>query len=337
MDTSLHAAEAVRLDGLLPDRASGSRVSKGLQEKTDFGSNPGALRMLTYVPHRLAKSPALVVVLHGCTQTAESYDKGAGWSKLADRGGFVLVYPEQRRSNNAHGCFNWFVGGDTQRGSGEVASIHEMITDAIATYGIDRRRIFICGLSAGGAMAGAMLATYPETFKAGAILAGLPYGAASTTGEALESMYSGRLKAAKSWGDLVRAASPHTGPWPSVAVWHGTADSTVKPINAGEIIKQWTDVHGLVTAPDEEQVGEITRRSWRNTADQVRVLDYSVPGMAHGTPVEGLGQLDDGAVGPFFLAAGLWSSLRIAQDWGLFDKDGRPSKPKRFWFLGRRF
>jgi poly(hydroxyalkanoate) depolymerase family esterase len=336
MDSSFDIADDPRLEGNLHEQAL-RRPVEGLRETEAFGSNPGALRMLTYVPRTLAKNPALVVVLHGCTQTAEGYDKGAGWSKLAERGGFVLLYPEQRRSNNAHGCFNWFVTGDTQRGSGEVASIHQMITAAIATHGIDQRRVFVCGLSAGGAMAGAMLATYPETFKAGAILAGLPYGAASTTSEALESMYSGRLKAAKNWGDLVRAASDHTGPWPTVAVWHGTADSTVKPINAGEIVKQWTDVHGLVAAPAEEHVGDITRREWRDTSGKIRVIDYSVPGMAHGTPIEGLGHRDDGAVGPFFLAAGLWSSLRIAQDWGLFDKDGKPQKSKRFSFLGREF
>ena len=250
MDSPNNVAETACPEGEASGGANRLRVAKGLRETTAFGSNPGALRMLTYVPERPAKNPALVVVLHGCTQTAEGYDKGAGWSKLAERGGFVLLYPEQRRSNNAHGCFNWFVSGDTQRGSGEAASIHEMILSAIATHGIDRRRVFICGLSAGGAMAGAMLATYPETFKAGAILAGLPFGAAATTSEALESMYSGRLKAAKSWGDLVRGASDHAGSWPAVAVWHGTADSTVKPINAGEIIKQWTDVHGLTTPPE---------------------------------------------------------------------------------------
>ena len=187
-------------------------------------------------------------------------------------------------------------------------------------------------------MAGAMLATYPEMFKAGAIIAGLPYGAAKSTSEALESMFTGRLNAARSWGDLVRAASTFEGRRPDVSVWHGTADATVKPINAGEIVKQWTDVHGIGgAAPVQEQVGAITRRAWQDRHGKTRVLDYSVPGMAHGTPLMGLGGADDGVVGPFFLAAGLWSSLRIAQDWGLFDAEGRPRKGRRFGFLGLGF
>ena len=92
-----------------------------LTEVTGFGSNPGALRMFKYVP--VDPQPALVVVLHGCTQTAASYDFGAGWSTLADRHGFMLLLPEQQRTNNAKNCFNWFLAGDIERGRGEASSI----------------------------------------------------------------------------------------------------------------------------------------------------------------------------------------------------------------------
>src|SRR5829696_4407005 len=86
-----------------------------LSETTGFGSNPGNLRMLTYLPKGQAGSPALVVVLHGCTQTAAGYDHGAGWSTLADRYGFALLFPEQQRANNPKTCFSWFQPGDTAR------------------------------------------------------------------------------------------------------------------------------------------------------------------------------------------------------------------------------
>ena len=167
--------------------------------------------MFTYAPKNLGPSPALVVVLHGCTQSAGSYDLGAGWSTLAQRYGFVLLLPEQTPANNPKTCFNWFLPGDAARDQGEALSIRQMIEKTIVAHGIDRGRVFITGLSAGGAMAAAMLATYPEVFSAGAIIAGLPYGAAGNVQQAFESMFQGRPRTASEWGDLVRRASSIAG------------------------------------------------------------------------------------------------------------------------------
>src|SRR6185312_7450197 len=114
-----------------------NKSSHRLREICGFGSNPGALRMFTYLPAGLADQSALVVVLHGCAQTAASYDYGAGWSTLADRYGFALLLPEQQRANNATGCFNWFQPGDTRRGQGEAASIQAMVTKMVHENGID--------------------------------------------------------------------------------------------------------------------------------------------------------------------------------------------------------
>ena len=117
-----------------------------LHEVHGFGSNPGALRMFAYLPPGLADEPALVVVLHGCTQTAANYEYGAGWSTLAQRYGFALLVPEQQRANNPNGCFNWFVPGDTQRGHGEALSIRQMVDKMVLDHGIDRRRVYVTGL-----------------------------------------------------------------------------------------------------------------------------------------------------------------------------------------------
>ena len=95
-----------------------STASDHLTETRNFGPNPGALRMFSYLPPALPDQCPLLVVLHGCTQSAAGYDLGAGWSTLADRFGFALLLPEQQRSNNPNGCFNWFQGGDIERGQG---------------------------------------------------------------------------------------------------------------------------------------------------------------------------------------------------------------------------
>ena len=185
-----------------------------LVEMTSFEPAPGNLRMLSYVPDDLPPGAPLVVVLHGCTQTAAGYDHGTGWSTLADRLGFALLLPEQQRVNNPNSCFTWFALEDSARDHGEPLSIRHMIERMVVDHVIDRRRIYVTGLSAGGAMTSVMLATYPELFAGGAILAGLPYRCAIGLPEALHCMAEGQSRTASAWGDLVRAASPHRGHGP---------------------------------------------------------------------------------------------------------------------------
>lgn len=309
-------------------RRSSYRYEKGstpapqrLQEVTAFGSNPGNLRMLVYRPKQAVAIPSLVVALHGCSQTAEEFDRGSGWSSLADRLGFVVVYPQQQHSNNPKNCFSWFLPGDTTRGHGEALSIQQMVEYAIRDYGVDRRRVFVTGLSAGGAMAAAMLATYPEVFAGGAIIAGLPYGCARTVQQALEAMFTDQHASARALGDRIRGASMHCGPWPKVSIWHGTADPIVKPSNAEGSIRQWLDVHGLSTAPSyEEKVGAHVRRVWNDIEGNTLVEAFSISGMAHGVPL-GLNLDGDncGTAGPFFLEAGISSTTSIASFWELYD------------------
>jgi len=291
--------------------------SDHLTELTGFGSNPGALRMFTYVPKELSLSPALVVVLHGCTQSAAAYDLGAGWSTLAERYGFILLLPEQTQANNPKTCFNWFLPGDTARGRGEALSIRQMIEKTIGAHGVDRSKVFITGLSAGGAMTAAMLATYPEVFAAGAIIAGLPYGAAGNVQQAFESMFQGRTHTAREWGDLVRRESTHRGPWPRVSIWHGDADATVKPVNADALVQQWTNVHGIDTPPVNGKVGGYPHRVWRRDGVDL-VESYTITGMAHGTPLAtGTRDGQCGVAAPFLLEVGISSSWHIAQFFGL--------------------
>ncbi len=171
-----------------------------LVEVRDFGSNPGQLRMLTYVPDHLPASAPLVVILHGCTQTAVSFDKGTGWSTLADRYGFALLLPEQHWSNNPLRCFNWFRPEDTRRDGGEALSIKQMIDRMVRDHGLDRAQVYVTGLSSGGAMTSVMLATYPDVFAGGAVVAGVPYRTADSMQEAFETIFQGRSRSPRRMG-----------------------------------------------------------------------------------------------------------------------------------------
>jgi poly(hydroxyalkanoate) depolymerase family esterase len=285
----------------------------------EFGQNPGGLKMFSYVPANLPRKPALVVVLHGCGQTAAAYDVGAGWSTLAKRYGFALLMPEQRSANNANTCFNWFNPEDIARDQGEAASIRQMVAKMVADHGINSRRIFVAGLSAGGAMASVMLATYPEVFAGGAVIAGLPFGVASNVREAFGGMMQSQPRPARELGDLVRNASDHRGPWPKLSVWHGSADRTVHPGNANEIVKQWLDLHGLDEAPmSEAEVDGYPRQVWWNDNGETVIESYTITDMAHGTPL-GLTGNDEryGAEGAFLIEAGISSSYHIANFFGL--------------------
>src|SRR5438067_13705735 len=190
--------------------------------------------------------------------------------------------PEQQAANNANTCFNWFNPGDVTRGRGEAASIRQMIARMVAEHKIDSRRIYVTGLSAGGAMTSVMLATYPEVFAGGAVIAGLPFGIASNVREALNGMFQSHSRPASELGDLVRHASHHKGPWPKISVWHGSADRTVNPGNADEIVKQWLDVHDLPDVPmAETNVDGYPRQAWWNKDGETLVESYSIADMAH--------------------------------------------------------
>ncbi len=228
----------------------------GLVSFNGFGDNPGRLRMLAYLPTTAADRP-LVVLLHGCGQDAAAFAVDSGWSELAERLRFPLILPEQAKTNNAGRCFQWFHPNDTARDEGEAGSIAAMTRAAISRFGSDPRRVFVVGLSAGGAMAAALLAAYPDLFAAGASVAGLPVGAAKSGLQAMMRMASaGPDQTPENWAALARAAAPagFAGPWPRLSIWQGQADQTVAPENGNLLATQWRALHGLATPAMVEQV-----------------------------------------------------------------------------------
>ena len=299
---------------------------------TGFGSNPGELDARIYTTTDSPK--ALVVVLHGCTQSAASYDRGSGWSRLAERQGFVVLFPEQRRPNNANLCFNWFLPGDARRGRGEALSISQMIRHLAGRYRLDPSRIFITGLSAGGAMTSVMLASHPELFAGGAVIAGLPFASANTLPEALERMRGQGAPPRRELAARAMAAANHNGRIPTLSVWHGMHDTTVDRSNATALVDQWRDLHGLgATAGVVETVDGHRREAWSDAHGRVLVERFDVQGMGHGTPLDTRGG-ECGIAGPHMLEAGICSTRRIAGFWGLVSSDSeqvRAGEPRRAW------
>ncbi|MFI2205563.1 PHB depolymerase family esterase [Streptomyces sp. NPDC020192] len=300
-------------------------ASGTLQRVTDFGSNPGNLAMYEYAPADLPAHAPLVVALHGCTQSASDYHAHSGWQKFADAWGFAVVYPQTSTANNSLSCFSWFDSTKDTRDRGEAASVRQMVDTAVAQYGSDRSRVFVTGLSAGGGMTADLLADYPDVFAGGAVDSGIPAQCATTVSAASGCQYSDQHLTPRQWGDKVRDSYPgHTGPWPRVAVWQGTSDTTVVPVNGTELRDQWTDVWGIGQTASSTQnlTGGTTESVYDDSAGKPAVALFSVSGMAHGLAVNpGAGTDQCGSTGTYYLDS-ICSSYYTAKFWGLDGSGG---------------
>jgi poly(hydroxyalkanoate) depolymerase family esterase len=171
-------------------RKSNNGRSFSLVEVSSFGSNPGGLQMFKYVPPVSRSKAPLVVVMHGCTQSAQDFADHSGWPELADKMKFLLVFPQQPITNNFAKCFHWYRLSDSTRDSGEALSIKQMVDRMKTDYEVAADRVYVTGLSGGAAMTSVMLATYPDIFAGGAIMAGVPYHCATKLSESFACMQS---------------------------------------------------------------------------------------------------------------------------------------------------
>ncbi|MFG2447915.1 PHB depolymerase family esterase [Streptomyces sp. NPDC048512] len=319
--------------GVVGPAASSAAAAGTLQQVTGFGSNPGNLAMYEYAPSGLPADAPLVVALHGCTQSASDYHTHSGWQKFADQWGFAVVYPQTGSANNSLSCFSWFDAAKDTRAKGEAASIKQMVDTAAAQYGSDRSRVFVTGLSAGGGMTANLLADYPDVFAGGSVDSGLPAQCATTQAAASGCQYSNQNLTPKQWGDKVRNSYPgYTGPWPRVAIWQGSSDTTVAPVNGTELRDQWTDVWGIgqTASSTRNLTGGTTESIYDDSTGKPAVALFSVSGMAHGLAVNpGSGADQCGSTGTYYLNS-ICSSYHTAKFWGLDgsgDQGGTGSLP----------
>jgi poly(hydroxyalkanoate) depolymerase family esterase len=286
------AALTVAMGSALATPASAA----SLTEVTNFGNNPGNLRMHVYVPDSVKPTPAIVVAMHTCGGTGPGFYQSTEFGRLADQYGFVVIYPSASKKMN---CFDNWSDASKIRGAGtDVESIISMITYATRQYHGDTNRVYATGASSGAMMTNAIAALYPDVIKAGAAFMGVPFAcfpneAAYRPGGNPAPCAGALGKSPQQWGDIVRRANPsYTGPWPRMQLWHGTADNVVAYSELQEEIDQWTNVHGFGTTPtstDTPQSGW-TRQRWTDSSRTTRVEAISVAGAGHNLPMRGMAQ-----------------------------------------------
>ena len=232
-----------------------------------------------YVPHRQhAGGRPLLVMLHGGTQDADDFAAGTRMNVLAEEHGFIVAYPSQCKSANPSLCWNWFKPEDQVRGAGEPSIIAGITDEIVAEYDIDPQRVFVAGLSAGGAMAGVMGATYPEVYAAVGVHSGLPYRSATDVASAFSAMR----------GDPgLQRRQRKTGPRSDHAlrvrtiVFHGDADQIVHPSNAAKIIEAKTGDTVERAKVRSSASRAYTRAATRDKTGTVVVEQWLIHGSGH--------------------------------------------------------
>ncbi|MFG3602847.1 extracellular catalytic domain type 1 short-chain-length polyhydroxyalkanoate depolymerase [Micromonospora chersina] len=284
------AVVAAGLAALAALTAPGPAAAAALTEVTNFGANPSNLRMYLYVPNTVAARPGLLVVNHYCTGSGPAMYSGTQFAALADRYGYLVVYPSVTRSGQ---CFDVSSPQALRRdGGSDPVGIKSMVDYVRQRYPVDANRIFTTGVSSGAMMTNVLLGLYPDVFSAGAAFAGVPFGCFATTNgsEWNSECANGQVvKTPQQWGDLVRNAYPgYSGRRPRMQLWHGTNDETLRYPNFTEEIKQWTNVNGLSQTPaytDSPQSG-YTRTRYGGTGATATVEAISMQGVSHNLPVD---------------------------------------------------
>ncbi|MEO6086718.1 MAG: PHB depolymerase family esterase [Umezawaea sp.] len=279
---------------VIPLSAPASAAS--LTEVTSFGSNPGGMRMHIYVPDSRPANPAIVVAMHGCSGSGPGFYSSTEFASLANRRGFIVIYPSAQQVNGGSKCFDTWSDASKRRGGGsDPVSIASMVTYAEQRYNGDPNRVFATGSSSGGMMTNEMLALYPDVFKAGAAFMGAPFNCFANAADfppGVSKCTGGSMnRTPQQWGDAVRQAYPgYTGPRPRMQLWHGTADTVVPYSLLQEAIDQWTNVFGLSQAPTSTDTPQTNwnRRRYATGSGTVQVEAYTIQGAGHSIPSNGM-------------------------------------------------
>ncbi|RAO36534.1 Feruloyl esterase [Micromonospora noduli] len=274
----------------------GPAYAASLTEVTSFGDNPGRMRMHVYVPDNRPTRPAIVVAMHGCGGSGPGFYSGSEFASLADRYGYIVIYPSATQQAGFGNCFDVWSDAAKRRGGGsDPVSIVSMVRYVQQQYAADPERVYATGSSSGGMMTNHMLALYPDLFKAGAAFMGVPFNcfanAADFPPTSSQCTGGNMNRTPQQWGDAVRQAYPgHSGPRPRVQLWHGTNDTLVPYSLLQEAIEQWTNVFGLSQTPTSTDTPQANwnRRRYADSGGTVQVEAYSIQGAGHSLPSGGM-------------------------------------------------
>jgi poly(hydroxyalkanoate) depolymerase family esterase len=243
------------------------------------------------------KSPApLVMMLHGCLLTPDSFAAITQMNALADKNKFLVVYPEQPATANPALCWNWFDPANQVRGSGEAAILASIVQQVESSYRVDQKRVYVAGISAGGAMTVIMGATYPDLFAAIAVHSGLEYKAGTDVWSGLAAMKYGGPDPDTQGTFAYAAMGDYAHRMPTI-VFQGAADKTVAPSNADQVVEQWAETNDWIDdgkdndsvsgVPVKSKTGTVpdgyayTEYLYENAHQQLLMQKWIVAGMDH--------------------------------------------------------
>jgi len=282
-----------------------------------FGDNPGSLEASYYLPEQYQagnEHSALVVVLHGCAQQGDALAQQSGLLGLAKKHNFALLLPQQGLINNIKRCFNWYSDDDYSKDKGESLSIKSMITTLKQQLGSNN--VYIIGLSGGGAMASAMLVNYPNLFKAGAVVAGIPFPCADGLITGISCMKNGPSQTVDELVKLIEKLNPQQTTWPRLSVWTGSSDDIVNPLNSSMMAQQWAKLSSLSTEPVVNKKSGYTVTRWSNAAQEVQVELVEVTNLGHGIMVNPKVE-NGGEVSDYLLASPISTAIQVVNFWRL--------------------
>ena len=295
----------------------------GSFETHQFRNDAGSRAYKVYVPAGTSDAPRpMMVMLHGCTQSADDFAAGTQMNRLADEHGFVVVYPEQASHANTSKCWNWFKPQDQARGAGEPSLIAGIVREVAQRHDADPRRIYVAGLSAGAAMAVVLGETYPEVFAGVGAHSGLPYGSAHDIPSAMAAMKGGRsgMPSLKNIPGAAGAPSRKAVQAVPLIVFHGDRDHTVQHTNGAHIEQQARDAHGAQAGGADLHVSTLSgvssggrrfsRTVYTDTEGQARIESWTLHGAGHawsgghasGSYTDGIGPDASAEMVRFFMA-----------------------------------
>ena len=306
-------------------------AQKDLVEVKNFGTNPGRIKMFLHEP-KIGKLSSirkpLVIVLHGCSQSAEGIAKQTQWNLLADKYGFYVIYPQQNLYNNPSLCFNWFASEDINKNQGESLSIKEMINYMSTNFPIEEDRIFVYGVSAGAAMSVVLMANYPEIIDGAAALAGGPFMPELNDLQRIDLMFSPKENSPEKLAIPIQKLNQgFVGNYPKLVIIQGKNDLVVNPKNAELLVKQWSFLHAIDatmtdTITEFNQSRDVVKYTLKNSEEEPKIYYYEINRMGHSIPIDPGTSINQGGEKTMYtLDKDFFSTYFIAKDFGLIPEE----------------